>query len=311
MRSERLLVSMKNYIGDAVMTEPMLAAVELAFARVELNAGPPVDQVLWKPGYPRKFIETPRPKQAWDVVRHARALRAKSYDVAILVNRSFRSALTVRLAGIKTRIGHSTEGRGSLLTYAAPYDWDRFEALSQFDLAALAGVETCSRMPCLTATDDEKQRGRDLAEGATVGIQPGARWPGKQLPIEVTIQVARAIIASGEKVALLGTSEEIEPVTQVAQALGTGFVNLVERTSIRETLGILTCLRAMVGGDTGLMHLAAGVGCATVTVFGPTSHSKWGHDYPPHRVVKAPNHDMIQVQSEQVILALQGVLRDA
>jgi ADP-heptose:LPS heptosyltransferase len=308
MRSERLLVSMKDYIGDAVMTEPMIAAVESAFARVVLHAGSPVDQVLWRPNFAREFFCTARPKSAWDVVVHASKMRSKAFDAAILVNRSFRSALTVRLAGIKTRIGHDTECRRALLTGAVPYDRARFEALSQLDLAALAGVEASPRVPCLSTTEEENRRGRQLAEGATIGIQAGARWPGKQLPVHVTIEVARSIIASGEKVALLGAVEEIETVNRVAEALGSGYINLVERTSVRDTLGILTSLRAMVGGDTGLMHLAAGVGCATVTVFGPTCHSKWAHEYPPHRTIKAPNGDMNLVEAEQVISSLQGVL---
>lgn len=311
MRSERLLISMKDYIGDAVMTEPMLAAVEQLFARVELNVGSPVEEVLWRPGYPRHVVRTPRPRRLWDVVEHARVLRSRSYDVVILVNRSFRSALTARLAGIRSRVGHSTEGRRALLTRATPYDLNRFEALSHFDLAMLAGVESAPRSPRLEATEAEKRRGRVLVEGATVGLQPSARWQGKRLPFEVTVEVARELVASGEKVALLGASEEVETIDRLAVELNAGFVNLGGRTTVRETLGVLTSLRAMVGGDTGLMHLAAATGCPTVTVFGPTCASKWAHDYAPHRVVKAPNGDMTKLQAAEVMEAVREVLKSA
>ncbi len=308
MRSERLLVSMKHYIGDAVMTEPMLTAVEQTFARVEIHAGGLVPEVLWIPGTPRKFLTAAKPKKPWEIVEQARALRSRSYDVAILVNRSFRSAFTARLAGIKTRIGHNTEGRGALLTRAVGYDPSRFEVLSLLELSVEAGAKLPERMPTLNVTAEERTRGAELAQGAAVGIQPGARWPGKQLPVDISIDLTRRLIANGETVALLGGPEEAEAVGQVISAVGLGTVSLVGKSSLRESLGVLSCMKAMVGSDTGLMHLAAGVGCPTVTVFGPTSHTKWGHAYSPHRVLAAPDGDMSKVLACDVMNALQEVL---
>jgi heptosyltransferase-2 len=300
---------MKSYIGDAVMTEPMLAAAEKEFARVEFDAGGPVNLVLWRPGTPRKFFPTPKPKKAWEIVVQARAIRNRSYDAVILVNRSFRSAFTVRLAGIKTRVGHSTEGRASLLTRSVAYDPYRFEALSQIDLGVLAGFDSLARPPHLPTSTEEQARGAELARGALVGVQAGTRWPGKQIPTEVTIAVTKAIVATGRIVALLGGIDDVETSKLVEREVGQGIVNLTGATSIRETLGVLTSLRAMIGGDTGLMHLAAAVNCPTVTAFGPTSHAKWGHEYAPHRILKAPESNMALLQANHLLECLPDLPR--
>jgi ADP-heptose:LPS heptosyltransferase len=62
-------------------------------------------------------------------------------------------------------------------------------------------------------------------------------------------------------------------------------------------------LRLMIGADTGAMHLAVGVGCPTVTAFGPTPADKWGHDYAPHRVIRAPGGDMAALEPETLVRA--------
>jgi heptosyltransferase-2 len=300
---------MKHYIGDAVMSEPMIEAIERRFADVEILTGGVVDQVLWTPDRSRVFIKTKRVHSPWQVIRQAKELRSRRYDVAVLVNHSFRSALTVRLAGIRKRVGHVTEGRGSLLTQRVENDPDLFEATNLLRLAHAVGAEAPVRTPRLPTTAEEQESGKAIAKGAVVGIQPGARWPAKQIPVEVTIEVAKQLKAEGYSIALLGGREEASVSDQVRQALNGEVVWLVGETSVRQTLGVLRSLRAMLGGDTGLMHLSAGVGTPLVSVFGPTPYKKWGHDYSPNRVLRAPEGRISAMSAEAVSAALQEVLR--
>jgi ADP-heptose:LPS heptosyltransferase len=64
----------------------------------------------------------------------------------------------------------------------------------------------------------------------------------------------------------------------------------------------------MVGSDTGLMHIAAAVGCPTVTVFGKLNASKWGHAYPPHHVISSPGDDPRNLDPQVVVNACRQAL---
>jgi ADP-heptose:LPS heptosyltransferase len=64
----------------------------------------------------------------------------------------------------------------------------------------------------------------------------------------------------------------------------------------------------MLGSDTGLMHIAAASGCTTVTCFGPTRSSKWGHLDPPHQVVDGRDRDITTIQPEEVLKAVRAAL---
>jgi ADP-heptose:LPS heptosyltransferase len=100
----------------------------------------------------------------------------------------------------------------------------------------------------------------------------------------------------------------LEASAQLAGALDDA-VDLAGKCSIRETMGLLAGLRLTAGSDTGVMHLAAGVGCPTLTVFGPNPASKWGHLYPPHRVIEACGGDIKTVSAADLVGAADSALR--
>jgi ADP-heptose:LPS heptosyltransferase len=304
MSSDRVLVSMKRFIGDAVMTAPLLDAVETKFPRLHIICSPPVAQVLWHPERERTFLPLDTKRKPWEVVASAMQIRRQRFKIALVVNHSFRAALTIRLAGIPVRVGHATEGRNLLLTHAVPYDEDQFEAWSELDLAPPLGIQAERVRPKLPVTTEERESGLSLLEGATVGIQPGARFASKMVPLQTLKSIAEALHQMGHKPVLLGASEEKTSAEELKASLSFPVTDLVGSTTIRQSLGALANLKSMVGADTGLMHMATAVGCPTVTIFGPTPAQKWGHYYEPHQVLQAPDGEMSKVDAVEVINAL-------
>lgn len=303
MSSDRVLIWLKpNYLGDAVMATPLLDGLIEHADMPLLIAGKPVVQVLHDRVDRLGLIKAANLRNPLSLIKQARALVKLRIDVAILVNRSFRSALCARIAGIPKRVGHDTEGRGFLLTERLPYDENKFEADCYLDLARAAGFDLPHRKPSLKVTDDEKSIGAMMLDGATIGVQPGARYVSKRLPLATAAGIVDTLSARGFRIALLGGREESERASQLAGSVsGKGILNLVGCSGLREAKGILSNLRLMIGSDTGLMHVAAALGTPTITVFGPNPLSKWGHDYPPHLPIQAPDGKMSNVEIESII----------
>jgi heptosyltransferase-2 len=299
---------MKRFIGDAVMSVPLLNALEERYKPLHIICAPVVAQVLENPCEERVFLPLDTRRKPWEVLRSAMELRRQRFGVAVVINHSFRSAVTIRMAGIKRRIGHASEGRSWLLTDPVPYDEDVYEAWSELDLAKPLGIEAARVLPTLRVRDSEKARGLELLEGATIGIQPGATFEAKALPTESLAELCRHLQADGFKLVLLGANAELPAAERLEQKLAAPAVNLVGRSTIRESLGALSNLQLMIGADTGLMHMAAAVGAPTVSVFGPTPAQKWGHYYEPHQVIQSPAGDMSKVRAEDLYKAAATVL---
>ena len=52
-------------------------------------------------------------------------------------------------------------------------------------------------------------------------------------------------------------------------------LNLAGKTSLLETAAVLSRATALVSGDSGLLHIAVGLGIPTVSLFGPGIAAKW------------------------------------
>jgi len=120
MAFKRILIRATNWVGDAVMCVPAVAAVRKRFplAHITLLARP------WVAGlYDSTLIDDVLP---YDLARGAKDWKAKwrlagqlrdlRFDCAILFQNAFEAGALVWAARIPMRIGYSRDGRGLLLT---------------------------------------------------------------------------------------------------------------------------------------------------------------------------------------------------
>jgi len=299
--AERALILLKpQFLGDAVMATPMIDATVESGMEAIVMCGPAVEQLLSDRQNRVRFARGEKIAGFRPVLQAARSLRALRADKVYLVNRSFRSALAARLSGIPKRIGHRTEGRAFLLTQSIAYDEAKFEAECYLDLLRCEGLDAVASMPKLEVNP--------VSIGVDFGLQPGARYVEKQVPLATMATVARELVARGYAGAIFGGPDEKDAAAAFSNLAGVPLVNRVGFGSILETAGEMAGLRVMIGSDTGLMHVAAASGCPTVTVFGPNPASKWGHRYFPHEVIEAPGGQVGAVRAEAILEAAERAL---
>lgn len=297
----RTLIWLKyRFLGDSVLTTPLLMSAAAAGIEADVWCAPTVAEILSENGLPHRLTPTVKRPFLQDV----RSLRAQRYQRVFLVNRSIRTALIALAAGIPERIGHTTEGRGLLLTHRVAYSTARFELESYLDLLRAVGIEPTETQVQLRVTDAERVRGQELLQGATVGLQPGSTNYAKAIPKEAADTVISQATRAGVKVALLGGKEEREYADALAHR-GQA-IDLIGKCSIRETMGVLSQLQVFGAGDTGLVHIAAALGTRTVAAFGPMPAEQWGHRYEPHTVFANCGVDTGLLDSEAFTRAILG-----
>lgn len=308
MPCKRVLVILKGFLGDAVMTTPLLEGLaNQPNTQVEVLTSRPVITLL-EDTFPNiTFIEQKRIESPKELIRQIRELSPGKHGIALVVNRSFRSALVAFLARIPLRVGHSTDFRSVLLTKSAEYKSSRYEVSSYLDLAKLAGIDLPDGHPRLTPRVDLLESTRSKLGNASIGIQPGASNTNKSLPSEILAKVVTALQKEAD-VVLLGGPEEKTYGEELERRLDHKPLNLIGELSLKESTAAVSQLKVLVGADTGLMHIAAATGCPTVTLFGPTPSKKWGHFYEPHQVLTAPERVMSNFDAESIVEAVRRIL---
>jgi heptosyltransferase-2 len=274
-----ILVRTPNWLGDTVMALPMLAALRAAQpdARITLVG-------RWAPlltGQGVGDVLVPYPKERAPRRHVAGTLSQERPDVAILLPSSFESAFAAWRWGARRRVGYATDGRDILLTHPLPVPSPRLHQVDEYAaLLAPLGIEVAVGAPqwslpksAATETEvDELLAGAGLdAGGPLVGLHLGAAFGSSKLwPAEAYGRLARLLTADGLRPVLLGTGDDAATAAAVARAAAMEVASMVGRDRAALLPRLLSRLRCLVSGDTGVAHLAAAVGVATVTLFGPS-----------------------------------------
>lgn len=297
----RIVVRTPNWLGDAVMAIPAIAAVRTAWPEARLAIAAPR-------GIAPLFRERTgaRPDEIVDADPRgsADALRRGRFDAAILLPNSFRSAWLARGAAIPERWGYAGGFRRWMLTRAVPRPAGRVHQAEYY--AALVrglGIEVVNTSPRIEAAPGTIERAVDLlrAEGVSegqqvVGLAPGAayghakRWP----PARVAELIGRLTREQGVTCLLVGAAGDRPAGREIESALppGTRVIDLIGRTDLRLLVGVLARCAAFVSNDSGAMHLAAAVGVPVSAIFGPTDERVTApvgdHDVLVHQVFCRP-----------------------
>ncbi len=105
------------------------------------------------------------------------------------------------------------------------------------------------------------------APGDHLVLVPGARWASKRWSDAGWIELGRKWAGS---VWVVGGPDDAALIESVARGIGPTTRTLAEQ-GFERTVEILGTARAMVAGDTGLLHMAGAMGVPLVGVFGPTT----------------------------------------
>lgn len=270
------LIIAPQWIGDAVMTEPLLRRLAARGERLTVAALPWVAPVFQAMPQVAEIVELPFAHGGLQFKarrRVAREMRGR-FDAAYVLPNSLKSALVPWWADIPRRVGYLGEARMVLLTHRLknPPKHERPPMVALYSaLSGEAGIE--ADRPQLHWPQDAQDRAlaaHGLQARGYLVFAPGAEYgPAKRWP-------ARHFAALGQRldlpVLLLGSGKEAPLCEQiVAAAPDAPLRNLAGRTSLAEALGLIAGARALVSNDSGLMHVAAGLGLPQVAVFGSSS----------------------------------------
>lgn len=260
---QRVLVIAPNWIGDALMAQPLLMRLKQSGANVHVLAPEWVAPVVRRMPEVDEVIAAPfrhGPLQLGSRWRLGRSLKRRGYDAAFVLPNSWKSALVPFFARIPKRIGYVGELRYGLLN-----SLHRTEQSSMvLHYARLAGEpDTPLGRPELRVWQEEilETRRRFGIEGEYTVLCPGAEYgPAKRWPY---FRELAARLATGAVV--LGSSNDEQA------AAGIPGKNLVGRTSLDEAIRLIAGAAAVVSNDSGLMHVAAALGRPQVALFGSSS----------------------------------------
>ncbi|NJN51495.1 MAG: lipopolysaccharide heptosyltransferase II [Gammaproteobacteria bacterium] len=285
----RLLIVAPAWVGDMVMAHTLLQRLVDADPGIEIHVvAPPASAplALRMPQVQTTHVLEASHGEFSLAKRRAlgRRLAALSFDQAIVLPNSWKSALVPLFARIPRRTGWLGEMRIGVLN-----DWRRLDAaryplmIERFMALGIdAGAALAAPYPKPRLTVDAErlpQRMMQLGIDTSypiLALCPGAEYgPSKRWPSRHYAAVAAQYINGGGRVWLFGSAADRSVTSAVRElvpmSLRDGVTDLAGRTSLLDAVDLLSVAAAVVTNDSGLMHVAAAMSRPLVAVYGSTS----------------------------------------
>jgi len=289
----RIAVRAPNWLGDAVMALPAVAALRAHFreARLVIAAPASVSPLFLEqmPGQPDEVVSLDRE-------REIEQLRSLSIDAVLLLPNSFGSAWIAKRSGVPERWGYAASWRKWLLTRSVPRPRGVVHQAEYYrELVRALGIDAHDDVPRVAPRPETLARADAALTAAgwkpgepLIGFAPGAAYGhAKRWPPDRVAAVVAAVSSRGGVPVLVGAPADRDTGRAIESSLppGTRFIDLIGRTDLATFIGVAARCAAFVSNDSGAMHVAAALGVPVTAIFGPTDERATAPAGPGRRTV--------------------------
>jgi heptosyltransferase-3 len=276
----RILVVTLRRIGDVLLTTPLVRTLRRGIpqATIDMLVFTGTEGILQGNSDVNEVITIPQRPSVIDTLALIRHI-FRRYDLAVSTQAGDRPTILAFAAG-RRRVGLvPNDARRAwwkrwLFHGALPVASTNHRVVELLRLAARLGLELRPEIVCPAGAPPWADTPR--GPYAVVHATPMFRY--RRWSDEGWRALARALADRGLVIAATGGPDtaEREYLDRLWNDAGVPVERLDGRLTWPEIAALLASARVYVGPDTSVTHLAAGVGCPTVALFGPTDPRLWG-----------------------------------
>ena len=291
---KNILVVKLSAIGDVIHALPVAYAIKETYPDAHLTwvVEPPAYDLLTMNPYIDEIIlfEKKKFKSIGGFLKNygplKRKIQQRRYDAVLDLQGLFKSAAIARLGQAPVKLGmcNMREFSDKVSKPVIGPNANGHIVERYLDVARAIGCRVDKVVFPLEVPEREaeltqrifSQAGANMANPYVV-FAIGANWPNKRWPVENFAELGDwlydqrlipVIVGGGvvdeQRAAEICAKTEIPPI------------NLVGRTNFKQLTYILQNAQLVIGGDTGPVHLSAGVGTKTIMLMGPTDANRNG-----------------------------------
>ena len=282
MSAYKILVVGPSWIGDMVMAQSLFITLKKENPDCIIDVVAPqwsIPMIERMPEVNQAIALPVKHKQLALFSRYkiGRSLRKNHYQEAIIIPRSYKSALVPFFASIPKRTGYRGEMRFGIVNNIIKLDKmvlkqtvQRYVNLGLKDSTGVAPVTPFPRLQVNTQNRDRLVSQLKLAlEKPVIGLMPGAEYgPAKKWPYFKAL--AEILVQQGFAVWLFGSEKDRAMGNDIANDKKE-ITNLCGKTELVDVVDLISLCDKIVSNDSGLMHIAAAVKVPLVAIYGSST----------------------------------------
>lgn len=294
MLIQNILIVKLSAIGDVIHALPVSYALKESFPESNITwvvEPPAYDLLVNNPCVDRILLfEKKKFKSVDGFIKNLpgfyKELRKVNYDVALDLQGLGKSAIITYLSGATVKLGccNMREFSHFVSKPICGINQNGHIVERYLDVVRALGCKVEKVVFPLTVTEKEadiakqimQQSGADINQDYIV-LAVGANWPNKRWPTALYAKLVDFLYANHFiPVVIGGGVVDRRLVDEITAESEIPPVDLVGKTTLKQLAHIMQKSKAVVGGDTGTVHLAAGIGKPVVMLMGPTDANRNG-----------------------------------
>jgi heptosyltransferase-2 len=321
-----LVIRQQNQMGDMLLATPCLRALRQILPRswITLLASHENEAVVRNNPYVNEVLVYDKRafrRNPFVLIRFLGALRKRSFDISVVlstVSSSVTSSLLCLASSARYRLSYSGKSYGlgfvdSAFHVTVPLvDANEHQTIVGLKLLEYFGVTTNDLSPIMALTEEDtrfaeefmsKSSLRPKGQNVAVAVHPGAGKAKNRWPTSKFAHVANELHTNqGAQIVVIGGPSDAEVLSAMLKELKFAPVVLAGE-SIGRVAAVMNRLSLFICNDTGVLHVAAAIGCPTLALFGPTDPLLWAPMADCVRVLRAPGFKMDRLEEEAVLAA--------
>lgn len=290
---KRIAVVKLSAIGDVLMATPVAKALRTAFPDSYITwvvESKSADIVLGNP-YLDEVIVWRRSKGGnafgnavyflKSLSKLSSELRSCKFDICVDLQGLIRSALVSVASGAKRRIGFSDADEGSVYLYSEKCDPGGPDVNAQqrnLNLLKAIGVDSTDTAMYMPVMDEDRKFAdeffskNDLDGEKVVAFCPATTWVNKHWTPEGWSGVSDLLGKKyGARPLILGSKADVALAQKIADGATVKPVISAGQTTLKQAGALMEKSLAVIGVDTGLLHMAVALDRPAVGLFGASA----------------------------------------
>ena len=282
----KILIIAPSWVGDLVMSQTLFKLLKTIYngeVVLDIFANSWTIDILSRMTEVSNIIKNPFEHKKLALLQRIRLgieLRKNQYNQVIILPNSFKSAILPYFANIKQRTGFIGEFRYGLLNDI--YKLDKIKLPRMVDrfcaLANKGQIPSTIEDPLLNIDIDNQNyliaKHKINTNKINIAFCPAAEYgPAKRWPTSHFSNLARLLLKDNYNILILGSSKDANLGLEIIQQINDleNITNLCGKTSLADTVDILSLCKYAITNDSGLMHIACATNTIPIAVYGSSS----------------------------------------
>ena len=276
---DKILVIQTAFIGDAILTLPMIEKLKEKFPSSEIDVLciPSTQEIFAASPFVSEVLVMDKKRTHRSLLKlhkFTREIKKRNYSKIFSPHRSFRTSFIVMQSGVRETYGFSNSSLFHTYKNVVEYKTNIHEVQRNLDLVGFEySSESWKIIPQIKVNESSRHNiakfisSNNIFNDKLIAIAPGSIWQTKKYPEQYFKEIIKHFVARSYKILIIGSEADKELCERLSNGYGGEVFSTAGLFSIVESIELLKSVKLLLTNDSAPTHFGVCANIPVLTVY--------------------------------------------